>query len=401
MDDCGHCPRSDAGSARSVRLARRTMMVLMGALVLAVAAPALAGAHPVWTVNDSLVSKSTAVEWNGQLKLNDTVPPQDLECTEKAEGSVGVGGTGEITKMTATKCIGVKGCAQKETKTSLTALNLPWHTELVLVGGSLYTKVVNGGKGTPGFKDECVDIITVNDECTGTFSATTTNGGSGVAAAFNSSEKLNCTVGGTGSGIVEGSQTVTVSGGVLSAQKEVPLWLKNGVAIEGASKSIEFGKKLSLYAETGYGDLGVTCEDHGEGVAGETGMGSIAKITLSSCKPAPGQSGCQSEYGIEALHLPWSTQLLFEGAVAHEFLLGDGAGTPGFVLKCEVNSTKGFTDTCTSVPSLVAENNTEHGVLAEFGSQKMSCTIGGAISGSIYESPQTINLTSGETLHVS
>ena len=88
-------------------------------------------------------------------------------------------------------------------------------------------------------------------------------------------------------GTVEGSQTVTASGGTLSAEKEEPVWLKGGLPLEGAAKSIEWGKgTISLYVQGGGGKLGVQCEDSGEGTAEAAGAGTITKFTMTKCERA-------------------------------------------------------------------------------------------------------------------
>ncbi len=405
MNACGHSPKSHVGSARGGSSSiRRMMLVVVAALALSAIVPALASAQTTWALNYQPVSKSTAVEWNGQLRMNDTTVPQDVECTEKAEGSVGTAGAGEVTKLTVSKCTGVKGCEKKETGTTIIPRNLPWHTELVLVGGALDIRLVNGGKGTPGFKDECIigGALKLADECSGAFSATLTNAESGVTAAFNNSEKLTCTEGGAVSGIVEGSQSVTASGGTLSAQKEEPVWLKGGLPLEGEAKLTEWSKgTISLYAPGGGGTFGVRCEDSGEGTAAAAGAGTITKFTMTKCERAPFESVCDGKYSLEATHLPWKTELYFGlGGLVGEFFTQNGAGVPDIKMECEWGSKSGVITECEGAHMGKITNNTEQGVLAELAEGGLSCS--GLRSGArLYESHQTINLTSGQTLHVS
>ena len=339
-------------------------MALTVTLALCVAIPAVASAHVTWATNYIPVAKSTPMEWNGKLKIASTIP-YSLECTDKAEGVIGANGVGEVTKLTTSSCKNLNGCPAPN---AITAVNLPWHTELVWVEGKLKNVLTSGGKGNPGFKTECTVVIKVVEECTAsTLSTTATNGESGVTAAFNSSEKLNCTGGGVGSGTAEGSQTVTASGGTLSAQKEEPVWLKNGSPLEGAARSINWGKgKMTLYVNRWSAALGVSCEDSAHGTAEVGGVGSVTKLTFSNCKAAAYSQCTGGPYSLEAKHLPWNTQLYFgSGGAVGESFVDSGAGAPGITVKCHYNTLEAAEE-CTAFHLSHLTNNTE-GVLGEMG----------------------------------
>jgi hypothetical protein len=382
---------------------RRTMVVLVGALALWVAVPAIASAAPAtWKLNGSSISESVATSWSGKVKLVDNGATQGVECAETAEGSVGASGTGEVSKLTLSSCVGLPGCESSGATAS--ALNLPWHTELSSVEGTLHDKLVSGGKGTPEIKFLCKVLrVKVEDTCSGTFDTIVTNVTGGVNAAFNASEKLTCSIGGSNKGYLEGSQSVVASkGGTLSAVASPPVWLSEGLPIEGEGKAIESGEgKVSLYVFSQVGTLGVRCEEKARGVAGVAGAGTITELTFSKCEDAPFESECRGKYSIEAAHLPWKTSLSFGAKEAvDETFAADGAGNPDFVLKCET-SVGNYSSEC-AVPLAYLTNTAGAGVFGEFQeSPETGCT--GAAHGSarFWESHQTIYLSAGLKLRVS
>jgi hypothetical protein len=408
MDGREHSSKRHFGFIKRGRPARRMMIVMVGALALCALAPTVAGAQVTWATNYIPVTKSTAMEWNGALKVKSTLP-QTVECTDKAEGSIGANGTGEVTKLTTTKCKGKEGCSSSETGATIIPLNLPWHAELGVVGGTSQLKLVNGGKGTPGFREECIFLsVKIWDECSGTLSATTTNAENGVTAALSASEKLTC-VHGSGGGTVEGSQSVstTVFGSTLSVQTEEPVWLKEGLPITGEGKLIEWsGGKLVLHVSSQLGGLGVTCEDSGTGVAGAEGRGSITAITMSKCGTGAGSEECKGEYALEAKDLPWTSELYFgREKIAGDWFTNSGSGVPTIKLTCFVNGIGRISTECTGVHLSRIKNNTERGVFAEWGEDAVGLKCEGSAHGTgdfvASESHMTINLPSAETLHVS
>ena len=412
MDDHGHSPRLDAGSSSNGRLARRAIVVAIGVLALCVAAPAFASARVEWKLNSVPVGESTAVEWSGKLNVTDTetlLGLQTVECSDKVEGTVGAGGAGEVTKVTASGCTGVVDgakCSNVEPTTGITALNLPWHTELVSSGGALHYALVSGGKGTPSLEVQCrVDGIKTVDTCTGKLGATTSNGESGVTTAFITTEKLSCSQSKAETGFASGSGSILAKVRTLSvANEEPPVWQVEGIAI-AKERVVEWKKaRLTLLDWTDalfYGTLGVACEDTAEGVLGTGGTGSITKIKLSKCERSI-ESECKGEYSLEATNLPWHTELFSGRSTVGDLISSGGSGRPGFTLKCEVNGLRGTTDKCEGVPTLSVTNNTERGVFAAFESERFHCSLdNGGSFGTIYESRQTLDLNNGEALAVS
>lgn len=407
MDAHGLSPEADVGCSPAARLARRAMVMVVGVLAVGAVVPALASARTEWKLNSIPVSSSLATEWSGKLKVVDTNVPvvekESVECSDKAEGTVGIGGAGEITKVSMSSCKGVQICGPNETYNNITAINLPWVTEMAVVEGKLHEAIVSSGEGTPGFKVACYQFNSyrVTDECTGKLGLSTTNTESGVTAAFLAGEKLNCTLSGANDGYTEGSQSIVASkGGTLSAvNEEPPTWLKGGVPIEGDGKAVEWKGSLTLVARGSIGPLGVSCEDSGQGVAGLGGIGSITKLTMSNCG-ASRESECKGEYAIAATHLPWSTEL-YSGAksAVGDLIASGGTGIPGFTLTCFEHGLKGGQAECKGIPTTGMADNSERGVTATFADERIACNLGS--EGGELTGTQTINLTSGETLHVS
>ena len=164
-----HVGRTPAG-----RFARWVLVPVVGVLVLCAAVPALASARVGWRLNGTPLTESVGNSWKGKVKLADTKAsvPMTVECEETAEGSSGTGGAGEVTKWTMSGCVGLEGCGK--TGVEVTSLNLPWHSELAVVEGTLRDVLASGGKGTPGFKLVCKVLgLRVEDECSGTLRPTT------------------------------------------------------------------------------------------------------------------------------------------------------------------------------------------------------------------------------------
>lgn len=183
----------------------------------------IAPAPAEWQLGGKGLSEPLTDSWKGKIKLTDPKAleeaPETVECEDTATGLAGLANTGEVTEWTYSNCTGTVLKETCQSPVSIQAVNLPWHSELVTVGGVTHDIMTSGGSGTPGYKMRCTEKIggKVLDECTGTPTLTTTDGEKGVSAAFTS-EKLNCTKGGTGAGTLEGTQTLSVTSGKLEVR---------------------------------------------------------------------------------------------------------------------------------------------------------------------------------------
>lgn len=381
-------------------MARTTRAIVAAAalaLALAGAVPALANASVAWRLNGVPLTEVTPTTWKGTIQVTDTNvlgTSQGVECQDTAEGTTLPGGTSEITQWTASNCVPLVGNCAK-TGITLEALNLAWNPGLVEAEGVIHDYLMHGPGNPVGFRFTCkTSGLQTEDSCKGTsIRPTATNTASGVTETFSASQKLTCTAGGSGAGVLGGSQNITSTSGKLSVQaEEPPVWLAAGAVIS-RPEPITWNGSLTLRDTTQtWGEVGVRCEDTGSGKAGAGAAGEMTKWTLSECVPL---GNCLTSASIEALALPWHTELL-EGAGELISETG-GLGTPGFSLKCKVATTT-ISDECRSLPNPVAAN-TETAVNVIFSKKGFICSLGKAGAGHL-EGTQATSLNNGERLQV-
>src|SRR5580704_17479042 len=115
----------------------------------------------------------------------------------------------------------------------VTALNLPWHIEieLMLVGGvSIYLVIYLNEEGkVPSYDIDCVVPLLglEEDTCSGGSTGRLNNTSEGLLGYLNKlalteefgaeSENFNCTVGGTGKGLVESEPSTKAGGGLITS----------------------------------------------------------------------------------------------------------------------------------------------------------------------------------------
>ena len=399
MDDRGPVSELDVGSTRAARLLRRGTMLILGALALCTAVPAMASAttQPGWELNELPLTESIATQWKGTVKLADPKTPivgeESVECESTAEGTASIVGGGKVTSWTVSKCVAVKGCEKNIQDLTLRPLNLPWATEVVTVEGHERELIVNGGKGNPGFDLECKILGgKVDDECTGTLTTAVSNVTGGVSAVFNAAEKLTCHWGGANSGSVEGTQSIKASaGGTLHTAGGLSLgWMRNGSQITEKSPSTYYGTITLSDQLPSLGVVSVKCEDTGKGTVGAGVNGEMTSWTMSNCTSL---TGCEANTAsIEAVNLPWHTELVtVEGALNDTFKTTEN----GFRLKCKDAGTS-VTDTCPVVPH-ARITNSERDVTATFSKEKFTC-IGSKSGAGELQGSQTIELSTGGDL---
>ena len=166
------------------------------------------------SVDSTLVAGST-------ILFEDMKEGVDITCTGVTnEGTVGPGNLDTVTAVTIT------GCSSPVcTSAGVTAVHLPWLTELLLVGGIFLDDVLNSGAGVPSYILDCAVVgILVNDECTSNVaSADIDNGVEDIIALFTGgveAEFANCSRGGVLTGLVVGEVlTLTLSGATLSVSE--------------------------------------------------------------------------------------------------------------------------------------------------------------------------------------
>jgi hypothetical protein len=364
--------RGDVAWSRG-RLTGLSALLAICGILLVFCGQAAASSEDQWRLGSAALSESVATEWNGKLKVSDKVPGLGTlaaECTVTAEATTSPGATGELTKSTLSSCVNVSLCEGPVVQ----ALNIPWHTELQTIEGTIREELGGGGKGTPTYKLSCEgELGKPHSECSkAELKPTVTNGTKGVTVTFSSSEKLHSSLTNENSCALEGSETLEASkGGKLSAVNAAEVtklsetsWKVNEVIPTEEHVAWEGSVKLNV---TGLG-LAAECKEGASGrVVGPRG-GEVKAIQLSNCVNV---SQCEGPV-VEALNLPWHSELVKIGGVVHDVLLGGGKGTPGFKLECP-NTITHPKVTCTGALGTIATDITA-GVSAVFDtSEKPRC----------------------------
>ncbi|HEV3319690.1 MAG TPA: S53 family peptidase [Solirubrobacteraceae bacterium] len=303
-----------------------------------------------------------------------------VRCEATGTGVAGAGVAGELTSLSLSNCKPTRGSCVKPT---VEALDLPWHTELQAHEGAVRDLLANGGKGNPGYKLVCVGEG-ISDECTGATSVATAIVAAGVTGAFDgSSEAGSCSRGGAGTSRYGGSLlledpaasgTIAVSGGPRH------FWLKSGQEAESAvAVEPKFASFRVTDAKGGtFGErVTVECEVGAIGTVGPGASGAVSSWTASKCVP---KNGTCLHSSVEALGLPWYSELISVEGTLRDVIASGGKGLPGYKIKCEGESA----DECVGNTTMAAENHPE-GVTTIFDSrsEKLTCTHGGAGAGSL------------------
>jgi hypothetical protein len=110
----------------------------------------------------------------------------------------------------------------RESIDAITAIDLPWLTELIVDEPNLLDLVLNGENGLPGYLLECATVLgLMDDACTGEHATTTvTNGTEDVDISFSiptAEEELGCIQGNSKSGVIDGEFLVLTESGLSLA----------------------------------------------------------------------------------------------------------------------------------------------------------------------------------------
>jgi hypothetical protein len=244
-DECSGRPISSLGrgSARPRTRGRvyRSIMRkihLIGLAVFAVFAFSAFAASSAFAVSKFLlkaaeITETIPSEATGELLLEDmnATGKPDILCSGIFDGTIAAGGvTGSIesvltlSKESLANLVECEAHSTCTNPTDVVAVNLPWNTEVMLTAGGLYYELINAhsGGGAPGYTVVCKSIITIEDTCTGSTSSLLENVTGGVLGEFLETESEgitppgNCSVGGTGQGLVVGDGLITSTSGALT-----------------------------------------------------------------------------------------------------------------------------------------------------------------------------------------
>ncbi|MGN6371911.1 MAG: hypothetical protein ACTHM1_02835 [Solirubrobacteraceae bacterium] len=308
----------------------------------ALAAPEWYGAGPEWRQAGSPLSEAATTVSKGKVKVSTASPNVTVECEVRGEGKAGPGVAGEEAKVTMSNCIsvGTVTCGSP----AMTATFLPWHSELVLVGGAL-RETLTGSGGSTGFKLTCTieGIGKVTNTCLGSLGAGIATVSSGVEATLSGKE-LHCTVSGKNDGSIEGTQVLeAVTGGKLEATSA-------GVFTKLAS-ALEAGRSGELKIEDkGFAGIGATCQFTTTGTIETLGLGKINTFSAQNCK----LTGCSSPGSATPINLPWKTELYEAGGLRGRIVSG-GSGTPEWSFSCVLGGIR-VEDSCRLTVSPAVEN---------------------------------------------
>ena len=348
---------------------------------------------PEWRQGSAKLSASVATKSKGTVKLTDE-GHGEWECEATGEGPAGLGAVGEETKWGTSKCTVVSGSCEAGKAAELKAVNLPWHSELLIAGGVGYDTITSGGKGAPGYKVECTvgGILKVVDECTATTLKTSmTNTMGGVDATLDG-EKLKCSVGGAGKGLVEGTQLLEAAkGGELEVT--APEWRQGGAKLSAsvATKS----KGTVKLTDEGYGEW--ECEGTGEGSVGLGAVDEETKWSTSKCAVIPGSCEAGKAAELKAVNLPWHSELLIPGGASYDMITTGGKGALGYKMECTVGGVLKVVDECTGTTLKTYMTDVTGGVDATFDGEKLKCSTGGAGKGTL-EGTLLVEATKGGVL---
>jgi hypothetical protein len=165
---------------------------------------AAAFAASEWLVDGAAVPSTAKVhvEQSGTLELWDMKAKVKLLCTGTGLGLVWEK-LDTVEEAKANTCTVEEGSCGSP---NAVAKNLPWNTEIVLVGSAFRDTLRSSGAGSPGWDVTCFGFV--EDTCLSeTGSTLLTVEGENVLANFDEeSGEANCTVGGAG-GLVKGVLT--------------------------------------------------------------------------------------------------------------------------------------------------------------------------------------------------
>jgi hypothetical protein len=172
----------------------------------------------------------------------------------------------------------------------------------------------------------------------------------------------------------------------LASAARLPQWHLNGqplIEFESVATSGE-GKIALTEKEPVIGNLTIECSVTYKGSAAASSAGEITALTATGCI---GTAAAGKEYNcantivgpttMEAVHLPWRTELVTVEKTTHERIVSGGSGTPGFKWSCKQLGVNLKQECLGTLGARVT--NTESGVTTAFEpSEKLVCNPGSA-----------------------
>jgi hypothetical protein len=192
------------------KLLARALLSVVPIAVMAAIGVDQAYATPEWFVKGTPVTSNVTVKAKsvGGIVLEDTKTfggATAIECKMTGEGTVGTGGKDKVTTFLPSECLVVKGPCTSII--SVSAVHLPWTTQLATVESKTRDKITTGEGGSPGWEVECNTLLgKVKDTCSGETSTAVENVTEGVKLIYDAgAAHVNCTLGGEGTGVWKGT----------------------------------------------------------------------------------------------------------------------------------------------------------------------------------------------------
>lgn len=173
-----------------------------------------------WRRNGLALTEETHTSWGGEISFRDSHYSGGHtfaveRCHVEGEGSVKPSDQGEVKYWTA-HCEEPNDEGVCRSHIKMSALHLPWHTELVDIGGSAHEVLVGSGIGLPGYRVECFNgTETITDECLGPIVAKAADVTGEVSLAYEAGEKLKCTYNTAPEGVLGRTSDIRISGATL------------------------------------------------------------------------------------------------------------------------------------------------------------------------------------------
>ena len=118
--------------------------------------------------------------------------------------------------------------------------------------------------------------------------------------------------------------------------------------LKGTEKAVTKGSLLLKDTDTLAGETEVECSGESIGSVGPGPFDKIEKVNVSAAQ-CRAIKGCETVEAIEAIDLPWQTEVTEPKAgELVDLLKGDGKGEPGYKITCKVLKITGQSDECKS-----------------------------------------------------
>ncbi len=382
----------------------KTFGVALAAMLMLGAVSASVAAAYEWQLSGVPITEAKAVSWTSTVTFENEAEGYTYRCAIAHKGTVGPGAKSEITSITNTSgekaisCELLHKSVDCESAVEIEAVGLPWASELSVGDSELRNTLTSHEKE---WKVKCKGSEPTN-WCAVSPSMGMHNIGTGVEETYDSNSPGTACFDNAGTSLyTRGAEVPKPTIGTLSIAPVEPEWRLAGAALsapipaewKGTLKLTDRNyKSYSVFAE---------CEDTASGLVGLWGQGEVTHWTASNCSTViEGEQLCnpktaEGKITLEAVNLPWRTELVNVEGLPREVISSGGSGVPGFKWNCRVLAVK-VADECTATTLGAALANVTEGVTAKFNEdEKLNCKEGGSAEGSL-EGGQTIAGSGGK-----